>query len=247
MSKYTEVQDETIIRIKAGPSTQQMEIIEGTVEAYLNNVLAVEAGRKVAADEAKNQLDVLRLALNDYAEPLTEDVYESYYRAKVSERLRSRYKSAESLQVMVNNFKVAMMGLTLAKWDKDFLASASTTNNLQKYVKEVRSKLHAAIDPDTKKPRLRAIEQKQRIKPLPKGKLYWLIGCETDQGIAGANTIVAADTDLDSLRRRAQRLAGKFKSYLYIEAPEDAPVLDISAETEKPLAIQNAAVFASAL
>ena len=243
----------TLKRFKAMTPLQHVEIIEGAVDAVLHCLVEFEAGRKASDDALAGQLAALQEALKDHAEPVTELTWEKLFRPTVAKRLdeatvgdAKRYKNAPSRDVMVNLIKVATMGLTLARHEKAFEPSAEASRNLKKYALEVRPKLQAALDPETHQPRLRTIDHK-KPRTLPKGKLYWLIGCETDQGIAGANTVVAADANLDSLRHRAQLIADKFKSYLYIEAPQDAPVLDLSPETEKPLAIQNAAVFASTL
>lgn len=253
MKKETESKDNTLNRFKALSSIDTKEVAVGLVKAYLVNIDELQQVSDAAKKAASGQLGALKAALMSCAAPVTEPVWDADFRPNVADTLENakkengelRYKNRASRDVTLNMLKVATMGLTLAEHDPSFAPSDKSSGNVKKYASEVRPLLQKAIDPATGQPRLRTIEQKARPKALPKGKLYWLIGCETNEGIAGANTIIAADDNLDALRRRAQRLADKFKSYLYIEAPQNAPVLDIAAETEKPLAIQNAAVFAA--
>jgi hypothetical protein len=243
--------DETLNLFKVMTPIQQMEIVEGAVDAILNNLEAVEAGNKAANKAESGQLDALKKALKDYAEPLTEEVWEKVYRANVAARLDKpnvdgsrRYKNAASRDVMVNLLKVATMGLTLAKHDRAFEPNNAQTN-LKKYTTDVRPELQKAIDPATGKPRLRSIAAPPpKPKKLPKGYVYLLIGCEdAGYGIVGANSVLSADSNLDTLKRLAHDLGGHYAEYLYVPVPEFAlepPQPEDDAPKPK---YQNAVVF----
>ncbi|MDZ4371580.1 MAG: hypothetical protein U1C74_09200 [Phenylobacterium sp.] len=243
--------DSTLNRFKEMTPVQQMEIVERAVEAILDNLAAVETAKKAAQKVETNQLAALKVALKDYAEPMTEEAWEKVYCANVQMRLSEakvdgspRYKNNASRDVMVNLIKVATMGLTLAKQDKDFAPSHQVAGNLKKYANEVRPKLQQAIDPATGKPRLRSIAVAPKPpKKLPPETYYWLIGCENAaKGIRGANTVVGGGSDLKMLEDTAKRLADKYESFLYCAAKMETLVQREEEEKEE-LLIQNSAVF----
>ena len=244
--------DETLNRFKVMTPIQQMEIVEGAVDAILNNLTAVEAGQKAAHKAESGQLAALKHALKDYAEPLTEDVWEKVYRANVAARLDEakvdgsrRYANRASRDVMVNLLKVATMGLTLAKQDRKFDPSQRAYANLKKYATEIRPMLQKAIDPATGKPRLRSIAASPpKPKKLAEGWVYLLIGCEeAGCGIDGANMVLCADPNLDTLKRLAHDFGSDYADYLYVPVPEFA-LEPLRAEDDAPQPkYQNAVVF----
>lgn len=242
--------DDTLNRFKTMTPVQQMQIVERAVDAILDNLAAVETAKKAAQKVETNQLAALKAALKDYAQPITEEVWEKVYRANVAARLSEakmdgspRYKNAASRDVMVNMIKVTTMGLTLAKQDKDFAPSHQVAGNLKKYANEVRPKLQKTIDPETGKPRLRSIA----VAPKPTKKLsgdtyYWLIGCEDGAlGLKGANAVIGASYDLARLEWAAEQVADKYQSFLYCAAKMEP--LPKPEEEKAELLIQNSAVF----
>jgi hypothetical protein len=104
------------------------------------------------------------------------------------------------------------MGLTLAKQDRKFDPSQRAYANLKKYATEIRPMLQKAIDPATGKPRLRSIAAPPpKPKKLAEGYVYLLIGCEEEGcGIVGANTVICADPNLDTLKRLAHDLGSDY-------------------------------------
>jgi hypothetical protein len=237
-------------------SLQQMEIINGAVDAFLKNLDEIDTKRKATQTTTNNQLRVLEAALKNYAEPVTEETWDAVFKANVAERLAEarggpngylRYNSKNSVSVILNVLKRATMGLTLAKHDKAFAPSPKAANNIKKYADEVGEKLQAAIDPATDKPRLRTIAAAPKVeKPnkLPEGVCYWLIGCaDATKGINGANAIITGSVDMDYLKREARKLSSKFASFLYVPAPTPEPLpLEDTKPKVQPL-FQNTAVY----
>jgi hypothetical protein len=260
MNKIQDKSDETFNQFKVMDSVKIMTIIEGAVDAVLNNLneievakKAAEVGNKAVTKAANGQLNALKTALSDYTEIVTQDVWDKLFRANVSERLSTakidgsqRYANRGSRDVMVNLIKVATMGLTLAKHDKAFEPSPRAQTNLKKYAEEVRPKLQEAIDPATGEPRLRSLAPKPP-KKLKGDTYYWLIGCEhADKGISGANTVIGADYDLVRLEQVARGFAVKYESFLYCEAKMTPMALN-KEEKFDDIPIQNAAVFAEVI
>jgi hypothetical protein len=255
-NNLTNQHEDSLNRFKVMTSIQHMEIVEGAVDAILKNLTAIEAGRKVADKAQSGQLEALNKALKDYAEPLTEEVWEKVYRANVAARLdeatsegtRRRYANKASRDVMVNLIKVAAMGLTLAKHDRKFQPSYQAQSNLKKYATEVRPKLQAEIDPATEKPRLRSIAAPPKAeKKLPEGAYYWLIGCEdAKKGIQGANTVIGGGFDLRRLEDVARRKSSQYEIFLYCVAKLEDMNLDKEDKFED-IPIQNSAVLAEVI
>ena len=260
MTTDSDRKDDTLKRFKVMTSVEKIVLIEGMVDALLDNLKNVEGNlaqakiKKDAADRtATGQMSALIAALADYAEPVTEEVWEKVYRANVAERLGDskkedgslRFASNASRDVMINTLKVATMGITLAKQDSSFSPSWRARTNLKKYADEVRPLLQAAIDPATGKARLRSIIKAPKApQKLPDGVFYWLIGCEkAESGIEGANTVLCADFSLEKLKTTAKSFRGEYQSFLYCLA-ELTDLEVVEAEPVEHHPIQNAAVFA---
>jgi len=248
--------DGTLNHFKNVNPVKQMEIVAGAVDAILANLSAIDASRKSITKAEGSQMTVLKNALKDYPEPITEEAWDKVFKANVTARLSEakvggipRYKNPASRDVMVNLIKVATMGITLAKHERRFEPSDKASRNLKKYADEVRSKLQNAIDPATEKPRLRSIAiAPKKEKKLPAGSLYLLIGCEDgDKGIEGANTVIGASSDLDKLVKTARKLSTKFADFLYVPAPPLEPLDWEEKDLPVELAIQNSAVFSQTL
>ena len=239
-------------QFKVTDPDQRTSIVEAAVRAVIENISEIDRNRQEAAKLELGQLAVLHGALKDYPEPVTEEVWESIFKSKVTALLdeaaskgSSRYANTASRDVMVNLFKIATMGLTLAKQEPDFAPTPATATNLKKYATVVRPLLQRAIDPATGKPRLRSIaaSAKSRSGPrLAEGAYYWLIGCEdAELGIAGPNAVLGADRDLRKLEEIASSVASKYRSFLYCEAKMEP--LTLRRSTPVKLMISNSAVI----
>ena len=126
-----------------------------------------ERARDAAKNEDDNQLTVLATALKDYPEPITEEVWDTVFSVRVSERLaqakkgdRQRYTSQNSRDVMANTIKVASIGITLARVDQRFAPSGPTRKNIKKYADEVRPRLQEETNASTGKPWLKSIARR---------------------------------------------------------------------------------------
>jgi hypothetical protein len=256
MSKSNGKQNTHLNRIKGGENMNEMAIIDRAVGAIIETQSKIDAANTVASEAEGNQLRALAAALEEFPGPMTEEVWDRVYRAKVAERLEKatvngvpRYASKASRDVTVNTIKVATIGLTLAKIDPSF-AAASGAKSLKKYADEVRPRLQRLEDPETGKPRLSSGKPKppQSPKRLAGDTHYWLVGCkDADKGVEGPNTIIAAGHDLNQLKEVAQKLTGKFASFRYLTSKMEQ--LEVRAETYEAvsLPIVNAAVFADTL
>ena len=251
--------DSALNQFKNITPIQQIEIVAGAVDAILANLSTIDAGRKSITKAEGSQLTVLKNALKDYPEPMTEEAWDKVFKANVAARLAEarvdgspRYANSASRDVMVNLIKVATMGLTLARHDRTFEPSYQASTNLKKYASEVRRKLQETIDPATGKARLRTIVTAPRPpKRLSGDTYYWLIGCEEpDKGLGGANAVLGASHDLNELERGAKRAEekhpGKFQKFLYCAAKME-PLPQHEEEEERGMLIQNSAVFSQSL
>ena len=250
MSKQADQNDQTNepkTEFKVVSSLDQIAVIEAAVQSFLENI-------SVIAEVEGGQLGILSKALRDYPEPMTEAVWDRVFKANVTALFVAakdpngddRYANKASQEVMTNLFKVATMGLTLAKVDPAYKSNSANSKNLKKYAETVRPMLQAAIDPATGKPRLRSIAAAPKPpKKLAPDTYYWLIGCtDAELGIEGANDVVGAHNDIRKLEQFAARLAGKYQSFLYCEAKME-PLTPQAEEEDLGLLIQNAAVMSS--
>ena len=248
MTKQPNPEQQDLDQSKSLTALEAAKIMDGAVDAVMANIEQTERAMEAVKSEHDNQLAALDAALKDYPGPITEEVWDKEFSARVSERLaqakkgdQQRYTSQNSRDVMANTIKVASMGITLARVDSRLKPSSSTGNNIKKYANEVRRLLQKEINPDTGKPWLRSIARPERQKKLPAGQSYMLIGCETaDLGLYGANTVLATSSTLADLRDVALRTPGNFKTFLYVLAPEPE-VLEVKLEAA--LARTNSAVF----
>lgn len=244
-------------QIQTNDVLDQLKIVENAVEAVIANFQKVDSSKKAISKIEGGQLTVLNDALKDYPEPMTEKVgvWDNTFKVGVMALLKNakatngaaRYSSASSRDVMVNLFKVATMGLTLAKQDSAFAPTAKTAANLKKYAADVRPKLQAAIDPSTNEPRLRAGKPKPTKKLAPH-TYYWLIGCEdSEKGLSGANAVLGGDGDIRKLEKQASRLKDRYQSFLYCEAKMEPLKPKTDEGGSVVLMIQNSAVSASTI
>lgn len=224
-----EQETETKTEFKFISAPRQIEIVEKAIAAVLDNFSRVEAALDKAGKIEGGQLGVLATALKDIPEPVTEEAWDNLFRDKVAELLehapangKPRYANKASRNVMVNLFKVATMGLTLAKQNPAYEPAATSATNLKKYATLVRPMLQADPDPATGEPRLSAgaLKKSKGPKRLTGANYYWLVGCEdADLGVdgtVGKNAIVYGDHDFEKLERHAAGLAGAYQSFGYI-------------------------------
>lgn len=208
---------------------RQAEIIEKAVASVLDNFSKVEVAKEEAGKIESGQLRVLATALKDIPAPITEDAWDTLFRDKVSELLENapvngkpRYANTASRNVMVNLFKVATMGLTLAKQKPEYDPAVTSATSLKKYATLIRPMLQGDTDPATGKPRLRPGKPKgpKAPKKLTGANYYWLVGCEDAElglnGVVGRNVIVCGDHDFKKLESHTAALAATYKSFGYI-------------------------------
>lgn len=202
---------------------RQVEIVEKAVAAVLDNFSKVEAAMDEAGKIEGGQLGVLATALKDIPEPVTEEAWDTVFKDKVAELLatapangKPRYATKGSRNSMVRLFKIATMGLTLAKQNPDYDPAVTSATSLKKYTTIIRPKLQADADPATGKPRLHSSEKKLKApKKLTGDTYYWLIGCEgAESGLDGV--VVGRDHDLSKLESQTADLAGAYQSFGYI-------------------------------
>jgi hypothetical protein len=241
------------------PAAEQAKIVHAAMDALLNNFAEVEthkdhvAKAKGAADKAADsQLGILRNALEKFPEPITEAMWESAFSESVASRLtnwtvngvaKDRYKNKNTRDVMVNTIKVAAMGLTLSKHQPEFAPSEKASGNLKKYADEVRPKLQEEKDPATGEPRLRSYAKKPP-KKLTGDTYYWLVGCEdAEKRIAGPNTVIGGDYDLQNLQRTADKMTGRFALFVYLTSKVETLPVERAKEPEITLGIANTAVI----
>ena len=254
MTKNNTATDETITRFKSMSTVQRIELIENGVDAVLDTLSSIDAGKKSAEKAEMGQLGVLREALKDYALPVKEPEWDKVIRPIVAERLGKatkaggglRYANAASRDVMVHLFKVATMGLTLAKHDKEFASSQWASGNLKKYALEVGPKLQAAIDPETGEPRLRSIPPKPKApKKLPKDNYYFLIGVGPAKDDINNSVLSHHDTlaDLAVAAKAAAKRFPQYTNFRYVIGKlEKFDLQEIEQKVEEPQ-FSNAAVF----
>ena len=225
----TEQTTEHKTEFKVPSLPRQVEIVERAVAAVLHNFSKVEAAKDEVGKIEGGQLGVLATALKDIPEPVTEDAWERLFRDKIADLLdnapangKPRYANKASRNVMVNLFKVATMGLTLAKQNPAYEPAATSATNLKKYATLVRPMLQADPDPATGEPRLSAgaLKKSKGPKKLTGANYYWLVGCEdADLGVDGAvgkNVVICRDHDFKKLERHVAGLAGAYQSFGYI-------------------------------
>lgn len=205
---------------------RQIEVVEKAVAAVLENFSKVEIAKDEVGKIEGGQLAVLANALKNIPAPITEEVWDKMFKANVSELLagatvngRARYANAASRDVMVNLFKVATIGLTLAKQKPEYDPAVTSATNLKKYVTLIRPKLQADIDPASGKPRLRAGAPKAP-KMLSGDMRYWLVGCEDAEvglgGMVGVNRIIFGEHDFKKLEEGAKVMERTYQSFGYI-------------------------------
>ncbi len=225
----TEQTTEHKTEFKALSLPRQVEIVERAVAAVLDNFSKVEAAKEEVGKIEGGQLGVLTTALKDIPAPVTEQAWDTEFRDKIADLLdnapangKPRYANKASRNVMVNLFKVATMGLTLAKQNPAYDPAATSATNLKKYATLVRPMLQADRDPATGEPRLSAGAPKKSKGPkkLTGANYYWLVGCEDAElgvdGTVGKNAIVYGDHDFKKLESHAAGLAGTYQSFGYI-------------------------------
>lgn len=208
---------------------RQVEIVEKAVAAVLDNFTKVEAAKDEVGKIESGQLGVLATALKDIPEPITEQAWDTEFRDKVADLLdnapangKPRYANKASRNVMVNLFKVATMGLTLAKRDPAYEPGATSATNLKKYATLIRPMLQSDPDPATGEPRLSsgAPKKPKAQKKLTGDTYYWLVGCEDAElglsGVVGKTAIVCGDHDFKKLESHASELTGAYQSFGYI-------------------------------
>lgn len=212
---------------------RQAEIVEKAVAAILDNFSKVDAATDKVGKIEGGQLGVLATALKDIPEPVTEEIWDEFMKANVSDLLanatangKTRYANSNSRDVMVGHFKAATIGLTLAKQDPAYQPTSANSKNLKKYADYVRPMLQAAIDPATGKPRHKSIETKPRgPRKLSGDTYYWLVG---RVGGDDGGTILARQQVFGELTRELdeKRLEGKFQSFFYLTAKMEPLVLE---------------------
>ena len=213
---------------------------------------AASIAKDKMTDAVKGQLAALWNGLKDYAETVSEDQWNKLYAANVRKQLREavtdtgarRYMNAASQEVTLNMLKRATMGLTLARHDATYSSLHTNSTNIKKYAKIVGDKLQRENDPATGEPRLRSNPKKPKeYRRLYDGKMYYLIGCETTEGLGGANTVVSASRELSDLQDISRRLGTRYKKYIYTISE------DLKIEEQPPVEpdIVNAAVFANSI
>jgi hypothetical protein len=208
---------------------RQVEIVERAIAAVLDNFSKVEAAKDEVGKIEGGQLGVLATALKDIPEPVTEEAWDTLFRDKVADLLENapvngkpRYANKASRNVMVNLFKVATMGLTLAKQSPAYDPAATSATNLKKYATLIRPMLQADPDPATGEPRLSsgAPKKPKAPKKLTGDTYYWLVGCVDSEpglnGIVGKSVVVCGEHDFRKLDSRAAELAGAYPSFGYI-------------------------------
>jgi hypothetical protein len=204
-------------------AVQQINLIQGAVQAVLENFSEVETAKEEVKEIEGGQLGILKNALKGFTQPVTEDDWDAMFRANVRTMLEDaktdrgypRYAKG-SRDVMVNMFKVATIGLTLASHDRRFEPSYQSSGNLKKYYTEVRPKLQAATDP-TGKPLLKTIasEPREPRNLFSTDSHYWLIG----QTASSADLLLKSQTFGDLTRKVAEwRPEGKFDGFFYLTA-----------------------------
>ena len=99
-------------------SQSEIEMINNAVTALLDTKKKIDAAKDAAQKADVGQLRALLAALKDYPGAMTEDVWDNVYKANVSERLKPRFDNPASRDVIVNRLKVATIGITLAKEDR---------------------------------------------------------------------------------------------------------------------------------
>jgi hypothetical protein len=223
MATQPEQMSEPKTEFKIASPLDQIEMVESAVKAVLDNFDKVEVGKSINATLERGQLGILANALKNYPEPMTEEVWNRMFKSNVSDLLskatingNKRYANPSSRDVMVNLFKVATMGLTLAKMKPEYQATTAHSKNLKKYAAYVRPMLQADLDDATGNPRLKSIA----VAPREPRDLwgsdshYWLIGCDAE----ARETILARDQTFSALKRKLEeaRLEPKFKSFFYL-------------------------------
>jgi hypothetical protein len=224
MTTQTEQTSEPKTEFKTVSAVDQITLIKGAVQAVIDNLSKVEITKAEAGKIEGGQLAILQNALKDFPEPVTEEAWDTLFKANVRDLLAGaevngskRYANPSSRDVMVNNFKAATMGLTLAKQDRTFAPTQDTSKNLKKYATAVRPKLQAAIDPATGKPRLRSIEvAPKEPKMLSNDTYYYLFGCE-GSSVRPGMVLLAKWHGFSQLKDSlaAARREGKFQSFFY--------------------------------
>ena len=207
---------------------RQVEIVEKAVAAVLDNFSKVEAAKDEMGKIEGGQLGILATALKDIPQPVTEEAWDTLFKDKVAELLanapangKPRYATKGSRNSMVRLFKIATMGLTLAKQNPDYDPAVTSATSLKKYTTIIRPKLQADPDPATGKPRLHSAEKRTTApKKLTGDTYYWLIGCEDAEvglnGMVGRNVVVCGEHDLRKLESHTAVLAGTYQSFGYI-------------------------------
>jgi hypothetical protein len=236
---------------------QQIGIINGAVEAFLSNQAKVDVAKNAYEKTEGGLLSILTAALKDYQGPMTEEVWDKMFKANVTAIFTAakgphgemRYANPASRDVMTNLFKVATMGLTLAKIDPSYQATSLNSKNLKKYVESVRPKLQAAIDPATGKPRLKSNPPKSKApKNLPEGSYYWLIGIkDAEKGLNGPCDYIGAGRDFGHLKAKARNLSDRYEDFFYLTSGFEVFEWEPEPEAEVELAFTNTSVSAQTI
>jgi hypothetical protein len=84
-------------------------------------------------------------------------------------------------------------------------------------VNRVRHVLQSEKDPFTGRFLLKAQAKRLKVPKVLEGDVYyWLVGYETDDGVTGANTIIAGSYILGDLEVKAAEFKTKFKEFAYL-------------------------------